>query len=74
MKIIIAFIAGVIFALIIFFFIGKFSVGRETVHGRHGYDSIRVFNYYDNQKNVTCWYFKSGFAGGLSCIPDEERS
>ncbi|MEY0929310.1 hypothetical protein AB7188_00310 [Providencia rettgeri] len=28
--------------------------------------------YHDDQRQVTCYVYKSGYAGGISCIPDDQ--
>lgn len=28
--------------------------------------------YHDDQRHVTCYVYKSGYAGGISCIPDSQ--
>ncbi|MFG0925639.1 hypothetical protein ACF8SB_08090 [Pseudomonas sp. CJQ_8] len=33
-------------------------------------DDIEVVR--DNQRGVTCYAFKRGYAGGISCIPDSQ--
>ena len=32
--------------------------------------SGKISRWHDDEKSVTCWTFKNGYAGGLSCIPD----
>jgi len=31
-----------------------------------------IQRWHDDEFNVTCWVYKSGYSGGLSCIPDSE--
>lgn len=28
--------------------------------------------YYDDQRKVTCYVYKAGYAGGISCIPNTQ--
>ena len=29
-----------------------------------------VLVFHDSQRNVTCWLYRSGYGGGISCLPD----
>ncbi|ADU79167.1 hypothetical protein F362_gp16 [Enterobacter phage EcP1] len=33
-------------------------------------DALNIFH--DNNRYVTCYVYKSGYAGGISCIPDDQ--
>jgi len=35
-------------------------------------DARTISVWHDDERSVTCWVYKSGYAGGLSCIPDKE--
>lgn len=34
------------------------------------YDFITIWH--DDDREVTCWIYHSGYAGGMSCLPDHQ--
>ena len=46
---------------------GRFTIAQ--VMGEGIFDGT-ILVIHDDELNVTCWWKKAGYAGGLSCIPD----
>jgi hypothetical protein len=47
------------------------SVGKEGVPVREDL-GVGIYRYHDDYAGVTCWTYKSGYAGGISCLPDHQ--
>lgn len=54
---------------IIFLLAGCSSLKGEIIS--EGSNSV-VKKVEDKESNVTCWIYKSGYAGGISCLPDKQ--
>ena len=44
------------------------GVSRDSLGIKTGESSIR--KWHDDAARVTCWVYRAGYAGGISCLPD----
>lgn len=50
----------------------KYKEYNEYMTLISGDEYSTVIVVHDDERNVTCWIYKDGYAGGISCIPDSQ--